>query len=542
MSDSLYQKIITIENLIKKGKFSKTLDDIMNLKKTVKKNSREFFQLSIWENYLKIKLGDYAKAIEKLDKLIVSIKKKDLHILVLEANLIKISILGEIGKYDEMLSGINFGVSSIAELAESIEKKILKAHYNFQKGKYFSFKGEDKTAKPLFEESIAVYDDLNDLYSKADVLLYLSSIRRREGKKDEALNNINESLLISEKKEFDLIKGRAYSTLALHYNLEGKLDETMEYLQRGLEILKKIGSINEIARININLGVVHHFSGNLNTSLSYYKKALENFQKVGNNITIATTIYNIGLIHNLQGKLREALMNFEYTIPLFQELNNISLITAGYNSIGKVYFDLGLIEEAEIHLSLVYQLKDKITAVALSRTLFYLVQVLISRNKINGAKSLVNELENISLEQENDVIKHRFLFLKALVLSGDGDTVLGKVEELYLQVINEPVTDQETTVNAILNYCYLLIKKYSQSKNDEDLERLKYYSDRLSKLATKQQSKLLFAEHYWIKSIITSLENKENEAKEILKQASKMAKEMEFMRLLNKIMEFNLQN
>ncbi|GAH03664.1 unnamed protein product, partial [marine sediment metagenome] len=269
--------------------------------------------------------------------------------------------------------------------------------------------------------------------------------------------------------------------MAILYNIEGKLDETLTYLQKGLELLKQVGAINELARLNINLGVVHHFSGNLNTSLSYYKEALKNFQKIGNNLTIATTIYNIGLIYNLQGKLRDALASYEFTIPIFQELNNISLITACYNSTGKVYFDLGLIEEAENYLSLVYQLKNKITPVSLSKTLFYLVQVLIIRNKITVANDLVNELENISQDQDNNVIKHRYQFLKGLVLSVDEKVELGKVEEIYLQVINAPVTDQETTINAIINYCYLLIKKYSQKKNEEALERLEYYSDRLSK-------------------------------------------------------------
>jgi len=74
------------------------------------------------------------------------------------------------------------------------------------------------------------------------------------------------------------------------------------------------------------------------------------------------------------------------------------------------------------------------------------------------------------------------------------------------------------------------------------LERIKYYSKRLSKLATKQQSKLLFTEFYWIKSIIASLENDEEAAKELSIQASKMAKEMDFKRLINKMNEFSSTN
>ncbi len=541
MPISLNQNLNAIEKLIHQGRFSKALADIVNLKKTVKKNSQEFYQLAIWEKYLAIKLGDYSKAIQILDKLIANIKKKDFQLLHLKAILVKISILSEIGKYDESLSTINFSESLLGNIEDLAEKKKLEAEITLKKGQYYFYKWENETAKTLFEKSIKICDDIGCNQIKAQDFLYMSIIARREGDKEAAHDYIDKSLQISEENKFLLIKGRAFSNLAIHYNIEGKLDETLTFLQKGLELIKQVGAINDLARIHINLGVVHHFSGNLSTSLNYYQEALGNFQKVGNNSTIATTIYNIGLIYNLQGQLRDALASYEYTIPIFQELSNISLITAVYNSIGKVYFDLGLIEEAENYLSLVYQLKDKITPVSLSKTLFYLVQVLISRNKINVAKDLVNELEEISQEQDNNVIKHRYQFLKGLVLSADKDVRLEKVEELYLQVINEPVTDQETTINAIINYCYLLFKKFSQSKSEEDLERLEYYSDRLSKLATKQQSKLLFAEHYWIKSITASLENKEEEAKEIAKQAIKMAKEMEFMRLLNKIMEFNLQ-
>ncbi|MCK5159577.1 MAG: tetratricopeptide repeat protein [Candidatus Heimdallarchaeota archaeon] len=542
MPNSLNQKLNAIDKLILNGKFSNALDDIEKLKKTVKKNSQEFYQLLIWEKYLVIKLGDYSKAIENLDKIINSLKKKDFQLLFLKAILVKISILSEIGKYDEILSTINFVESLLENIDDLTQKKNLKAQITFLKGQYYFDKGESTTTKTIFEESIVICNELLCTHVKAQVFLYMSIIAMREGDKEASFNYVNKSLQITEENEFLLVRGRAYSNLAILYNMEGKLDETLTYLQKGLELLKQVGAINDLARLNINLGVVHHFSGNLNTSLSYYQEALENFQKVGNNLTIATTIFNIGLIYNLQGKLRDALASYEYIIPLFQELSNVSLITAAYNSIGKVYFDLGLIEEAENYLSLVYQLKDKITPVSLSKTLFYLVQVLISRNKITVANDLVNELENISQEQDNNVIKHRFQFLKGLVLSVDEKVGLGEVEEIFLQVINEPVTDQETTINAIINYCYLLIKKYSQNRNEDVLERLEYYSDRLSKLETKQQSKLLFAEYYWIKSIIASLENKDDEAKEISKQAIKMAKEMEFMRLLNKIMEFNLQN
>jgi tetratricopeptide (TPR) repeat protein len=541
LSDSLHLELNAIEKLIQKGVFSEALNDIMNLKKTVKKNSQEHFQLLICENYLTIKLGNYSKAIEKLDKLIDNIKKKGFQLLELKALYVKISILSDVGKFDKILPAINASELLLENIEDKNQRKQLEAQLALKKGQYYIDKGEDKVAKNLFKESNTLCNEINCYHIKAQVLLYLSTIARREGDKEEALNLVNESLQIARENEFNFIRGRAFSNLAILYNMEGKLDETLTYLEKGLELLKKVGAIYDLGRLMINMGVVHHFSGNLSTSLNYYKQALDNFQKVGNNLTIASTIYNIGLIHNLQGNLRDALANYEYTLPLFQELSNISLITAAYNSIGKVFFDLGLIEEAETHLSLVYQLKDQITPTSLSKALFYLVQVLISRNKVNMANNLVNELEQINIEQESDVIKHRFLFLKCLVLGLEENTELGKIEELYLQVINEPVTDQETTINAIINYCYLLIKKYSQNKNEEDLDRLKYYSDRLSKLATKQQSKLLFAEHYWIKSIIASLENNEEEAKAISKQASDMAKEMEFMRLLNKIMEYNLQ-
>lgn len=541
MSNSLNQNIDLVEKLYYKGKFSDTINEIMNLKKIVKRNQQEYYQLLVWENKIRIKLGNYSEALPKMDNLITSIEKKNFLKLVIESILVKVSLLEELGNYELMISTINQGESLIKKLDDIKQIKLCKSLFSYKKGCYYQTKGEYKTAESLLDDSLEMCNELKNNYTKAEILIYLSSIYRKRGEKESAIKSLNESLQICNENEYNLLKGRVFSAFGHYYNLEGNLPEALTYLQQSSNLFNEIGSIYELGQININLGVINHFSGNLNSALSYYLKALEYFQIVGDKNSCAATKYNIGIIYNLQGKLKDALESYESSLPIFQEQGNISQITACFNSIGKIFFDLGLLERAENHLRLVYQLKDQITKVSLSKTLFYLIPVLINQNNLDESKRLINELEKISDKEDSEVIKHRYLFLKALTQSLDENINFKEIEKLYLQVINEPVTDQETKINAIINYSHLLIKEYIESNNEEVLDRIKYNNERLSKLATKQQSKLLFVEFYWIKSIIASFEGDKTSSEELSTQAQKMAKEMNFIRFLNKMKNFTLK-
>ncbi|NHK30700.1 MAG: tetratricopeptide repeat protein [Asgard group archaeon] len=541
MSNSLRQQINSIEKLYFTGKFSEALNEIMNLINVANKDKREYFQILIWKNRISIKLGNYSDAIRKLDDLIEEIKKKGFQNLILDAILLKITLLNETGKFEKVLSEINFGESLVEKLDDSEQKVFFNTLFSIEKGKFYSDKSENDIAETLYIKALEMCNNLKLFYTKAEVLINLSFISRKRGDKELTIKYLNESLQICNENEFAFMKGKALQAFSLIYNLEGKLHEALTYLQQAYNLFKEIGSIYELGQVNINLGVINHFSGNLNSAISYYKKALEYFQLIGNKNLIAAANYNTGLIYNLQGKLRDALDSYESSLPIFQELGNMSQITACFNSIGKIFFDLGLLDKAENHLRLVYQLKDQITKIALSKTLFYLIPVLIYQNNLDEAKQLIMELEKISEKEEVEVIKHRYLYLRALVQNSDDYIDYEEIEKLYLQVINEPITDQETTICAIIHHSYLLIDEYTKNNDEEVLERIKYNNERLSKLATKQQSKLLFVEFYWIKSIIASLEGDEITSKELSTQAQNMAKEMSFIRLLNKMKNFTFK-
>ncbi|NHJ86644.1 MAG: tetratricopeptide repeat protein [Asgard group archaeon] len=536
MGLSLNEHFETITRLYQTANFNQALNEILNLKNKYKKNQKEYYQLLVFQYDISRILGDYSVKIVDLDKLIKKAQKRNYNDIAHEFLLLKIKYYNDQGKNDEMIQTINYGESLLKSLKNENQQMKFKAHYHYLKGIYFNLKGQLETAKSNLEEALTIYRKQDLAYSEITLLITFCSILRSLDEKEKMLEYLKDAMKRSVDNNFKLLQARALATYGIYYSIDGNLSDAIASLQKSLELNKAINSPLELARINLDLGVTNHFSGNLNSALSYYKEALTNYTLVGTEISIAATNYNIGLIYNLQGELKKALESFEEALPIFQKVGSLSLITASFNSMGKIFYDLDYRDEAESHLQLVYQLKKEITKVAFSKTLFYFVPVLITLKKYDKAKDLVNELKLINDEEKSETVKHRYLVLKAKVDELDDSVDKNEIESIYKQVINEPISDQETTLEAIISYIHFLIEEYNLDNNKKEiLERIKYYNERLSKLAIKQQSKLLFVEHFWIKSIIAKIEGDESTANELLNQAKKMAKEMDFMRLLNRM-------
>ncbi|NHJ49305.1 MAG: tetratricopeptide repeat protein [Asgard group archaeon] len=529
-----------IELLYYTGKYVEAYEFVQKALKSSKKNQPNHYQLLIWNLKLRPSVGKFSNIEEEVKDLIEILVKEKKHTFLLEAILVHVSILNAIGRIDEIIKEINYGESFIKNLVASKKKDYFKAIYLFYKGSFYTNKAEHEVARSHFEESLSIFQKNKLYYFIALVQISLARSYRGTDKADFSFDYLNKALDISMKYNFQNIQAKALQNIGIVYNYLGDLTQALENLQKSLEINKIIGSPNALGNSNLNLGVLHHFRGNLNSALDYYQQALEYYQIVGNMNYISAAQYNIGLIFNLQGKLQEALERFEIVLPIMQKVGNISLITACFNSLGKIYYDLGFYEKAENHLSTVYQLKDNITKMSLSKALFYLIPVLLKRNELEKTKQLIDDLESIL--DDNITVNHRYLVLKALYISSTENYDFNEVEKLFVKVINEPIADHETTVEAIIQLTKLLILEYTKTKNNEQLERIKYYADRLSKIATKQQSRLLFVEHFWLKSRIALFENDTVSANQLAKQARDMAQEMNFQRLLSKMDECKAKN
>jgi tetratricopeptide (TPR) repeat protein len=534
LSDYNDQLITEIESLYQRTEYKEAYDKVQSAIESSQKNTSDYYSLLIWEIKLKPTIGNYSNLFNQIDNISQKIEDLGFRELYLDACLVKIHFLELYSLFDDLIVTIE---KAELDLQKNIVKN--KSYYEniieYYKGKYYSYKGNNKKAKQIYEKVLKEFKKMKMKFYEAETLNSLASIYRRLSDLEASKRICNRALKIITDEGFKQIKSKIYSQLGFIFQHKGDLVEALSYHQKALDLSNKIKMPHLLGNTNINIGALNHFRGELNAALSYYQKALDNYLIVGNKLSIAATQYNIALIYNLQGKLKEAMEKFESGLVIFQEIGNISLITACLNSLGKILCDFGLFNEAEQRLLSVYKQKSYMTNIAFSKTLFYLIPVLLIQNKFTQAQQLLLDLENNDKREDITTINHRYLVLKGLIESYNEKYSFSEIEKLYVKVISEPISDRETTTEAIILYTHLLINEYKQNNKPEILEIIKYYSERLSKLATKQQSKLLFTEHFWLKSIIASLENDQETANELLEQTKKMAKEMNFIRLLIKI-------
>ncbi len=118
---------------------------------------------------------------------------------------------------------------------------------------------------------------------------------------------------------------------------EGKAEEAIPLLNQSLEICKQ-NEQKPCAANNLNvLGLANGLLGKDEEALDFFRQALVANQELGNNVAVAAILNSMGKIFSDQGKYDEAFEHLNKSFEISLELKNrFGLATVCYN-IGKVY-------------------------------------------------------------------------------------------------------------------------------------------------------------------------------------------------------------
>ncbi|MHA1212340.1 MAG: hypothetical protein ACTSSH_07750 [Candidatus Heimdallarchaeota archaeon] len=194
------------------------------------------------------------------------------------------------------------------------------------------------------------------------------------------------------------------------------------------------------------------------------------------------------------------------------------------NSMGCLFHYLGDLSQAYTHLITSHKLRAKLTNnLATSKTLFYLIPVLIDMDKIPEAVKYQEELLELSQQQDNRTIVQRYSINQSRLLDlSNKKNDKKEAKHLYKQILYAPVTDHEIKMEALINYSYHLITEYKQTNNSELIIEIKKYSEELLDFASKQHSQIAYIEALFLKAQISKLEKEENQVKDLLAEIEKL--------------------
>lgn len=202
-------------------------------------------------------------------------------------------------------------------------------------GELYHSKKDYKEALLYFERSLQVYSAAN-FGNMSYTLISIGRIYSEMGNSQDAIEYLNEALIIADKNKSKLETGQAYLELGNTHLKIGDTDRALQYFKQSEKISKEIGAINEREKAYKGLSMAYYRKNDINNAYLYLMK--ENLLK-------DTILSNIKLLqlNQLQNQydIETALKENEILKhdAIFQETKNRLLMLI----IGVLFFGIILI-------------------------------------------------------------------------------------------------------------------------------------------------------------------------------------------------------
>jgi class 3 adenylate cyclase/tetratricopeptide (TPR) repeat protein len=188
------------------------------------------------------------------------------------------------GKAQEMLVRAGERAESLAAAAEArryfeqavdlTDDALERAHLLNQAGRMAGYAGDPDGARPLLEESIAIYDRIGDTHSGARVLMVLAAIEAFTGRRDEAMARGERAFEVlsadDPSEELALLAAR----LATGYWFQGDLERGADLAELSLDVAEALG-VPEALAIGLRAkGAIAESRGHSQEAIGLIKHAL----------------------------------------------------------------------------------------------------------------------------------------------------------------------------------------------------------------------------------------------------------------------------
>jgi hypothetical protein len=162
--------------------------------------------------------------------------------------------------------------------------------------------------------------------------------------------------------------------------------------------------------------------------------------------------------------------------------------------------------------------------------------VAIDLEDFKQARDYLRELQQINEQGGSKSVDQCSRLSEALILkTSKRRKKLVKAEELLEEIAEEETIDHQFTVQALVNLSELLLDELLSTGEEEIIEEVENYIDKLFNIAKEQQSYTLIAETYWLKAQLALVGLNLKEAKKLLTQAQTIADDKGLERLARKI-------
>ena len=401
----------------------------------------------------------------------------------------------------------------------------------------YESKGISNKALEYYNKSLAIRIEIGNDQEIAKTINNIGFVYYHQGKFDQALDNFNQALKLFEKYNNLLQISMCYDNLSKIYVEKRDIEKAVFYGEKGLIYRKKIGDDSQIAESYVTLGQLEKLNGNLKEALDYFRNAVNLETKTGNKIGLATSLNYMGYIIQLIGDLKTSLIYFTKSLKISEEIGNTYEIATICHNIGLTYKQLEDFNESRDYLIRAYDLRKQLdNKRKFAETIYSLIVLNIEMGKINDAKVLVDELENLSLGSDDDYINTIYNISKGSVIDDDNEIKSELfIKSMFDTILNEQMINYNLIVPLVIKLDKVLSNELLLREDTNVFEDAIEYLIQLFSLADKNGSYSLVVETLLIQSKLYLIVGKNEESAIVLEQAFLIANDKGLSNLITKV-------
>jgi tetratricopeptide (TPR) repeat protein len=154
------------------------------------------------------------------------------------------------------------------------DTRLEQAFISLEMGRVSDAAGDRQEARRLMEQSLALYQDLDEQWGMANVLLELSNVAWNLGAYNEAQQLAEECLVLRQGLGDRKGIAKSLDKLGLIAIFEGKLEQSIRFLRESITIHQELGDLAGVASATGNLGSAFKLSGDFVQALDLYQQSV----------------------------------------------------------------------------------------------------------------------------------------------------------------------------------------------------------------------------------------------------------------------------
>jgi CHAT domain-containing protein/Tfp pilus assembly protein PilF len=203
-----------------------------------------------------------------------------------------------------------------------------------------------KSALPVFEHALALYEAAGDRRGEAITLGLIGNCHKKFGDFPKALDYLGRALALKREIGDRLEEGKTLSNIGLVYWEMGDYPTAIDHLTRSIAVAREIGDRQlEGAALN-NLSLVYDELGDYRRSLEQYQRVLEIYRGTKFERGESDTLGNIGGVYLLLGQYKEALRYYQQSLAISERLKLKASASQDLGNLALCYQGLGQIQQA----------------------------------------------------------------------------------------------------------------------------------------------------------------------------------------------------